>query len=76
MIKSHIKKIKQNIKDNYDWYIKKAEVDKFQGEWIAVENKKIVVHDCELQNVLDEVNKNWPHAAITKVPKRGQIMVL
>lgn len=76
MRKSHIKKIRQSIKDNYDWYIKKAKVNEFQGEWIAVENKKIVTHDLQLQNVLNEVNKNWPNAAITKVPKRGQIMVL
>jgi len=69
-------KKEQGNKKNYDWFIKKAKVSKLQGQWIAVENEKVVVHDSQLQNVLNEVNKNWPNASITKVPKRGQILVL
>ena len=61
---------------NYDWYIKEANVENLEGEWIAIENKKVVAHDIHLKKVLDQINKSWPNAAITKVPKKGQVMVL
>ena len=71
-----MKKSKKNPAGNsYEWFIKKADVSKYAGKWIAVENQKIVASDARIEKVLEEI-KCKPDAAITKVPKRGQIMVL
>ena len=63
-------------KKNYDWFIKKADVDRYAGKWIAVENQKVVASDAKISKLLEVIEQNWPDASITKVPKRGQIMVL
>lgn len=70
------RQIERNISDNYAWFITKADVEDYEGQWIAIENKKVVANNPNLEKVLCVVNKTFPHAAITKVPKRGQIMVL
>ena len=64
-----------NTKKDYDWFIK-ADVSKYAGRWVAVQNQKIVASDNRIGKLLDEVKKEWPLASITKIPKRGQIMVL
>lgn len=61
---------------NYEWFIKKADVSKYAGKWVAVEDQKIVASEVKIGKLLEEVKDNWPDAAITKIPKRGQIMVL
>ena len=65
-----------NSKKNYEWFVRKADVSKYTGKWIAVENQRIVASDNKVSKLLDCIKQNWPDAAITKVPKRGQIMVL
>ena len=65
-----------NNRKNYEWFIKKADVSKYAGKWIAVENQKVVASDTKVSNLLEHITQNWPNAAITKIPKRGQIMVL
>ena len=64
------------INDNYNWFISKADLGDYEGQWIAIENKKIVANNPRLEKILPIVNDKFPHAAVTKVPKRGQIMVL
>ena len=71
--KSH--KQEPNTRKDYDWFIK-ADVSKYAGRWVAVQNQKIVASDNRIGKLLDEVNRDWPSASITKIPKRGQIMVL
>ena len=61
--------------NSYEWFIKTADVSKYAGKWIAVENRKIVASDAKIEKLLKEI-KYMPDVAITKVPKRGQIMVL
>ena len=61
---------------NYEWFIKKADVDKYAGKWIAIENQRIVASGAKIDRLLSEIQGNWPNAAVTKIPKRGQIMVL
>lgn len=77
-MKTKEKSAKKELSDkkNYEWFIKKADVSKYAGKWIAVENQKVVASDTKISKVLESVKQNWPDAAITKVPKRGQIMVL
>ena len=43
---------------------------------MAVDNKKVVASSVHIAELLEEINKNWPSASITKVTKRGQIMIL
>lgn len=69
------KKSKPISANSYEWFIKKADVSKYAGKWIAVENQKIVASDAKIEKLLEEI-KYRPEAAITKIPKRGQIMVL
>ena len=66
---------KERSDGSYNWFIK-ADVSKYSGKWVAVDNKKIVASSVHIAKLLEEVNKNWPSASITKVPKRGQIMIL
>ena len=79
MVKSpkqkQLKKISQNNKKNYDWFIR-ADVSNYAGKWIAVQNQKIVASGNNISQLLEQTQKNWPEASITKIPKRGQIMVL
>ena len=76
MKKDQLKKQAVSSGKSYEWFIKKADVSKYAGKWIAVENQKIVASDSHISKLLEETKQNWPSAAITKVPKRGQIMVL
>ena len=76
MAKRKSVKKESDSKKNYEWFIKKADVSKYAGKWIAVENQKVVASDSIVSKLLEEVKQHWPDAAITKVPKRGQIMVL
>ena len=73
--KKHSKANGPGIK-NYEWFIKKADVEQYAGKWIAVENQKIVASNGKISMLLKEISQSWPEAAITKVPKRGQVMVL
>ena len=61
---------------NYEWFIKKADVGKYAGKWIAIENQRIVASGAKIDRLLSEIQVSWPNAAVTKIPKRGQIMVL
>lgn len=65
----------ESSSQSYKWFIK-ADVSKYAGKWVAVEKQKIVASASHIADLLEQVNKNWPSASITKVPKRGQIMVL
>ena len=70
------KNSKSKRNKDYEWFIKKADVSKYAGKWIAIEDQKIVASEAKISKLLDEIKANWPDAAITKIPKRGQIMVL
>ena len=72
------KSVKKELdsRKNYEWFIRKADVNKYAGKWIAVENRKVVASETRISKLLEETKQNWPDAAITKVPKRGQIMIL
>ena len=69
------KKQESNTKKDYEWFIK-ADVSKYAGKWVAVHNQKIVASDNYIEKLLDDIKREWPSASITKIPKRGQIMVL
>lgn len=68
-------KTKQKI-TNYEYFLK-TDTSAYKGEWIAIANKKILVHGKDAAEVYQKAKKKLPKAKISlaKIPEQ-QVMVL
>lgn len=44
---------------NYDWFIQ-ANLDKYAGKWVAIDNKMVLDSDAKLDALLKKVKEKYP----------------
>lgn len=44
---------------NYEWFIE-ANLDKYTGKWVAIDNKKVLESDTKLDALLKKIKEKYP----------------
>ena len=68
----------KKIKD-LRWFSKnfsKSEMDKYAGEWVAIENDKILSSGNDINVVIKEVEKIDGEPTFVKIAKKEEILIL
>jgi hypothetical protein len=57
---------------DYSWIVEHPEIEEqYVGEWIAIQDKKVIAHSRNLQEVLHETSSLEPPPHITFVEEEG-----
>lgn len=44
---------------NYEWFIQ-ADLDRYAGKWVAIDNKKVLESDTKLDALLKKIKEKYP----------------
>lgn len=60
---------------DYEWFLKR-EFKEYDGQWIAIVNKKVVAHGKSVKNVIEEARRKFPsrRPSITKIRNKLSIL--
>ena len=55
------------MEDNFECFLE-LDISRYLGEWVAIENKRIIAHNEDLDKLKKEIKGRRP--LITKIPKK------
>lgn len=64
---------------NLKWFSKnfsKSKMEKYAGEWVAIENKKILSSDKNINGVIKKVEKIDGNPTFVKIARKEEILIL
>ena len=41
-----------STQSDYEWYLK-ADLSRFEGEWVSIHEKKVIAHSKDLKNIIE-----------------------
>ena len=63
---------------NIQWLNQQKGIDRYENQWVAISDCKVVAHDKDPENIMPEVRKisKGQRVTILKIPPKNAVMIL